>query len=116
MKKAFTIFVGFLHDFATGCWAATVLAVYWIHRLSFDSPETGIALFGLKQEFFWLGLGCAAVVLITGMGRTLTYASVGSIYGEDAEPLRRTMLVIKHVVLLTVFGSGIWWQYAMVYR
>jgi hypothetical protein len=115
MKKAFTIFIGFVHDFAAGCWGASVLAVYWVHRTE-QSGQYGDLLSGLKKEFFYLGLVCVAVVLLAGGGRTFTYASVGSVYGEDAEGLRRKMLIVKHVVLVTVFGAGIWWQYRMVFH
>lgn len=114
MKKAFTIFIGFLHDFAAGCWGATVLAVYWVHRLEMQG-EVGTIFFGLKKQFFYLGLACVAVVLLAGIGRTFTYAYIGDVYGKDAEKLRRKMLLIKHIILFLVFGSGIWWQYSMVY-
>lgn len=115
MKKAFTIFIGFLHDFAAGCWGASVLAVYWLHRIE-QSGTYGALLFGLKKQFFYLGLACAAAVLLAGMGRTFTYAYIGSVYGEDSEGLRRKMLIVKHIVLLSVFGAGIWWQYRMVFH
>ena len=112
MKKALTIVIGFLHDFAAGCWGASVLAVYWVHRLE-SRQELGALFFGLKKQFFYLGLGCVAVVLVAGMGRTFTY--VGDVYGKDAEQMRRKMLVVKHIFLLAVFGLGIWWQYTMVF-
>lgn len=114
MKKALSIFVGFVHDFAAGCWAATVIAIYWLHRLPLDRPEIKSVISPLKKEFFFLGLACVGIVLITGMGRTFTYA--GNIYGEDAEKLRRRMLIVKHIVLFSAFGAGIYWQYIMVYR
>src|SRR5512140_781497 len=98
MKKALTIFVGFLHDFAAGCWAASVLAVYWLDRIGSRQPGLKPVLDGLERQFFWAGLACVAVVLLAGMGRTFTYAYVGSVYGEDAERLRRKMLIVKHVV------------------
>lgn len=115
MKKALTIFIGFVHDFAAGCWAATVLAVYWVSRIE-TGQWTVTVFFGLKKQFFYLGLGCVAIVLLAGIGRTFTYAYIGSVYGEDAEKLRRKMLVVKHIILFAVFGLGIWWQYSMVYR
>lgn len=115
MKKAFTIFIGFIHDFAAGCWGASVMAVYWVNRIE-TGQGTGALFFGLKKQFFYLGLGCVAIVLLAGIGRTFTYAYIGSVYGEDAEKLRRNMLIIKHIVLLTVFGSGIYWQWTMVFR
>lgn len=115
MKKAFTIFIGFLHDFAAGCWAASVMAVYWIHSIALGRPEMKSVLTGLMKEFFHLGLVCVAVVLLAGIGRTFTYAYIGSVYGEESEQLRRRMLMVKHVVLLTVFGLGTWWQYMMAF-
>lgn len=116
MKKAFTIFIGFLHDFAAGCWGASVLAIYWLDRLSTQHPELAAALNGLGRRFFWAGIASTAVVFIAGMGRTFTYAYIGAVYGAEAEQMRRKMLVIKHVFLLAVFGAGIWWQYSMVFR
>ncbi|HEX9113262.1 MAG TPA: hypothetical protein VF888_02860 [Nitrospirota bacterium] len=112
MKKALTIVIGFIHDFAAGCWASTVLAVYWLSRQSVPA-ELGSMTFGLKRQFFYAGIACVVFVFATGAGRTFTY--VGGVYGKDAERLRRKMLVIKHIILVTVFGLGTWWQYTMVY-
>lgn len=113
MKKSITIFVGFIHDFAAGCWAATVLAIYWIHNLQSRNPELAQALAPLSIEFFYLGLVCVSIVLLTGMGRTFTY--IENVYGIDAEKLRKKMLIIKHILLFLIFGTGTYWQYAMVY-
>jgi len=49
------------------------------------------------------------------MGRTFTYAYIGEVYGQEAEATRRRMLIVKHVVLLAVFGAGVWWQAAMIW-
>ena len=117
MKKALTIFVGFIHDFAAGCWGATVLAVYWLHRM--EMTETGLKsvfFLDLKKQFFFFGLACVAVVLLAGIGRTFTYAYIGSVYGKDTEKLRKKMLMIKHSLLFIIFGSGIYWQYIMVFK
>ena len=115
MKKALTIIIGFVHDFAAGCWAATVLAIYWLSKQSF-SAEVGVIMLGLKKQLFWAGIACVVTVVLAGVGRTFTYAYVGSVYGEDAEKLRRRMLAVKHIILFTVFCLGIWWQYSMVFR
>ncbi len=116
MKKAITIFIGFLHDFAAGCWAASVLAIYWLDKLSTQRAELKAVFGGLERQFFWAGIVCVIVVLIGGMGRTFTYAYIGEVYGADAEKMRRKMLVIKHIVLITIFGLGIWWQYMMAFQ
>ena len=115
MKKAFTIFIGFLHDFAAGCWGASVLAVYRIHREVLERGELRVILSGLMREFFYLGLACLTLVLLAGLGRTFTYAYIGSVYGEQSEQLRRKMLIVKHIVLFSVFGAGTWWHYSMVF-
>jgi putative copper export protein len=113
LRKAFTILIGFIHDFATGCWAATLLAIFWLDRQTLPSDLTG-ALFGLKKQFFYSALACIAVIFATGAGRTFTYVS--DVYGPDAERIRRKMLIIKHIILLVVFGLGTYWQYTMVFR
>ncbi|MBU3968176.1 MAG: hypothetical protein KKG76_12535 [Euryarchaeota archaeon] len=113
MKKSITIFVGFIHDFAAGCWAATVLAIYWINNLQSRNPELTQALSPLETEFFYLGLACVGIVLLTGMGRTFTY--IENVYGEDAEKLRKKMLMVKHILLFGIFGTGTYWQYTMTF-
>jgi len=113
VKKILTILIGFIHDWAAGCWAATVLAIYWLQRQSVPVEMSGI-IFGLKKQLFYAGLICVILVFATGAGRTFTY--VEDVYGQDAEKVRRKMLIIKHIVLLIVFGSGIFWQYTMVFR
>jgi putative copper export protein len=115
MKKMITIFIGFLHDFAAGCWGATVLAIYWLDKVAAERPELLPVLSGLERQFFWAGIASTAVVLSAGMGRTFTYAYIGDVYGADAETMRRRMLLVKHVVLLSIFGLGIWWQYLVVF-
>lgn len=112
MNKAFTIIIGFVHDFAAGCWAATVLGIYWLSRQSVTA-EVGAVLLGMKRQFFWAGIVCVIIVFATGAGRTFTY--VDNVYGPEAEKRRRKLLIIKHVLLLAVFGLGIWWQYSMTF-
>ena len=113
MRKAMTVFIGFVHDLAFGSWGATVLAVFFVTHQQ-TGPELAPVLSALAQRFFWIGVGCAVVVLATGAGRGLTY--VENFYGEEAEASRRRMLIWKHVVLFVVFGVGLWWQYGMAFR
>jgi uncharacterized membrane protein len=108
-----SVIIGFIHDFASGCWAATVFAVYWINR-QVVSPEASTALEGLKKQFFYAGIICIVIIFATGAGRTFTY--VNNVYGEDSEKTRRKMLIIKHIALLIIFGAGTYWQYHMVFK
>jgi uncharacterized membrane protein len=113
MKKAFTIFIGFIHDFAAGIWLATVLAVWWIERAA--TPEVAHVLTPLQRQFFHIGLVSTAMVFLAGMGRTFTYAYIGTVYGEESEAQRRKMLMVKHIMLLSIFGAGTYWQYTMIF-
>jgi putative copper export protein len=114
LRKSITIFVGFIHDFAAGCWAATFLAIYRINDLQSKSPELAQALSPLEKEFFYIGLVCVGIVLITGMGRTFTY--IENVYGKDAEKIRKKMLIVKHILLFGIFGTGTYLQYMMAFN
>lgn len=113
MKKSIAIFVGFIHDFAAGCWLSTVLAIYWINGLHSRSPELTQALSPLEIDFFYLGLASIGIVLLTGMGRTFTY--IENVYGANDEKLRKKMLVVKHMLLFGIFGTGTYWQFTMTF-
>lgn len=112
MKNYLTIVIGFIHDFATGFWAATVLAIYWLHTQHLDNAQIANSLTHLESDLFYLGLASVGIVLITGMGRTFTY--IENVYGEGAEMMRKKMLIVKHTLLFGIFGTGIYWQYTMV--
>lgn len=114
MKKALEILIGFFHDFAAGCWAATVLVIYWLERILLKYPEFVRIIGDIQKRFFYLGLICVATVFATGAGRTFTYVS--NVYGEKSEKIRRRMLIIKHIILFIIFGFGIYWQYIMTFR
>ncbi|MBI5099405.1 MAG: hypothetical protein HZB30_09240 [Nitrospirae bacterium] len=113
MKKALTIVIGFIHDFAAGCWAATVLGVYWLSIQTVPIEIRGIML-GLKKQLFYAGIGCVILVFAMGAGRSFTY--VTDVYGPDAERIRRKMLIMKHVLLIVIFGLGTYWQYTIVFK
>ncbi len=113
MKQVLTIVNGFVHDFAAGCWAATLLAVWWLGRaMPADATAAGV-LATLQHQFFWIGIGCTAVVLATGAGRGFSY--VDNFYGAAAEARRRRLLIVKHVLLFGLFGAGTWWQFRIAF-
>lgn len=113
-KKGLEITIGFLHDFAAGCWAATVLAVYWLDKTIAEYANVTQILENIQKRFFYIGLACVATVLATGAGRTFTYVS--NVYGEDAEKIRKRLLILKHIILFIVFGVGIYWQYVITFK
>lgn len=113
-KKILTIFVGFVHDFAAGCWAATLLVVWWLERVQDEALLTLIS--EIQKEFFYIGIACIATVLVAGVGRTFSYAYIGSVYGEESERLRKKMLLVKHIILISIFSIGTYWQYTVIFR
>ena len=112
MKNTLTVIIGFVHDFASGCWAATVFAVAFLNARE-SGPEIAALLGELERSIFWIGIASIVVVFATGAGRTFTY--VDQHYGPEAERQRRRLLIIKHVVLVVVFGAGTAWQYSMAF-
>jgi len=112
VKSALTVIIGFVHDFASGCWAATVFAIAYLDGREVDTGAATL-LGELERSFFWIGIACIVVVFATGAGRTFTY--VDQHYGPEAERQRRRLLIIKHVVLVIVFGAGTAWQYIMAF-
>lgn len=112
MRQGIQIVIGFLHDFAAGGWVATMLALYWLDRQG-KAMGLGEALAGLERQFFHAALGCVAIILLTGAGRSFTY--VNQVYGQAAEATRRRLLIIKHIVLFIIFGAGMWWQFVIVF-
>ena len=113
MKRTLTIIIGFIHDFAGGCWAATVLAVYRLDKVILE-PQSQAAVRSLQNELFYIGIACTLFVFGAGAGRTFTY--VQNVYGEDAERSRRKLLMAKHVILIVTFGLGTYWQYTMIHH
>lgn len=114
MKKTLAIIIGFAHDWAAGCWGATVLGVWWLERVLARHAEVSFLLGELQRDFFWIGVACVVVVMATGAGRTFTY--VEGFYGPDAEARRRRLLIVKHVILLVLFGAGTIWQWSLAFR
>jgi uncharacterized membrane protein len=114
IKKSAVILNGFMHDFAAGIWLAAMLTIYLLHRAHLSHPEITAVLNILERRFFWVSIAAMVAVMATGAGRTFTY--VDNWYGADAERTRRRMLITKHIVLLTGFGSGYWFICGRVFH
>ncbi len=112
MNKSIKVINAYIHDFASALWLATVLVVYWTNRFT-PPPGSEDFFFEFRKEFFFIGIGSLAVILITGIGRTYTYKT--GEFGEDAEKKRKEILIVKHILGLIIYGAGTYWQYVMVY-
>ncbi|ABB30839.1 hypothetical protein GeomeDRAFT_0914 [Geobacter metallireducens RCH3] len=115
IRSIAVILNGFVHDFAAGIWLAAIASIALIHRMhQLRSPEVVAILNRLEHIFFWTSVVSMVFIMATGAGRTFTY--VDNWYGADAERVRRRMLIIKHVVLLSAFGAGYLFVYPLVFH
>ena len=109
VKKSLVILNGFVHDFAAGIWLAVITTIVLLHRAHSAHPEITGVINSLERQFFWASVVAMVLIMATGAGRTFTY--VDNWYGEDAERMRRRMLIVKHVILFGCFAAG----YSVVY-
>ena len=114
LKKTAIVLNGFIHDFATGYWLSGMIAIHFLSGFQQEFPAVASILIEIKKFFFWNTVGAVVVILVTGAGRTYTY--VDNVFGESTEQARRKLLIIKHVVLLAIFGAGGYWAYLATFR
>lgn len=114
LKKTLIVLNGFIHDFASGIWLAAIATIVLLHRTHLRETELANALNEIERQFFWGSISAMVVIMATGAGRTFTY--VENWYGENAEQVRRRMLIIKHMLLFTCFGTGYLWVWSMVFH
>lgn len=97
----------FLHDMATGTWAACVLVIAVLDPRAAAAPaEAAAALSEAMRLVLWLLLGALAVIAATG-GIRLAY------WRREAAPdevaAKRKALLVKHVAFLLAYGAGTAW-------
>jgi uncharacterized membrane protein len=113
LKKVAVVLNGFIHDFATGYWLSDLIAIYLLHGYRAGAPALAGTLATIERFFFWNAVAAAVTIFATGGMRTFTY--VDNFYGPEAEATRRKMLIIKHVLLLAIIGSGSYWAYCTAF-
>jgi len=102
----------FLHDMATGTWAAALLVVYILHgRYASVPPEAAAVLRDAAGAVFVLGLVALAVIGVTGTVR-LFYWRKQTSPGELKE--KRRALIVKHVAFTVVYGGGTVWMWTLL--
>ncbi|OGW34399.1 MAG: hypothetical protein A2X58_03255 [Nitrospirae bacterium GWC2_56_14] len=112
-KKIAVVLNGFIHDFATGYWLSSLMAIRFLHSFQGKHASVSDLLGIIERFFFWNSIGAMVAILATGAGRSFTY--VDNVFGEQTEQTRRTMLIVKHVILFLIFGAGSWWTYGMTF-
>lgn len=103
----------FLHDMATGTWAACLLVLWSLDRQLTGLPAAAQAALGGSMELvFWLLVAALAVLTVTGALRLFYWRST-----TPAQELaaKRRALIIKHIAFLVVYGGGTWWAWLLAY-
>ena len=102
----------FLHDMATGTWAACLAVLLLLSgRLTGMPAEAAAALGDAMTLVFWLLVGALVVVSATG-GIRLAYWRQQTAPEELAA--KRRALVIKHIAFFAVYGGGTVWGWLLL--
>jgi hypothetical protein len=102
----------FLHDMATGTWAAALLVMLVLHgRFSSVPAEAAAALRDAGGAVFALGLIALAAVTVTGAVRLFYWRK--QTRREDLKA-KRHALIAKHAVFAAVYGGGTAWMWTLL--
>lgn len=114
MKAWLIIINNFVHDLFTGLWISSVLVIYLVGRKAGFTQGTGLAasLQEVMKVFFWLGVFSILVIIITGIFRLFEYRSKNS---GVLEPLKKKILIIKHILLGAIFLGGTYLAYGCAF-
>ena len=102
----------FLHDMATGTWAACLLVLLVLrNQVQQMATEPASAIHAAGEVVFWLMIGALAVIAITGAIR-LSYWRAETAVGE--REAKRRALVFKHAAFAVIYGGGTWWGWVLL--
>lgn len=111
-NRYFWIVNNFLHDMATGTWAAAVLVIWLLHgRLVGMPAEAATAVGDAMRLVFTLALAALVVIGATG-GVRLGYWRRQAAPDELAQ--KRRALLVKHGIFAVVYGGGTLWLWTLV--
>lgn len=104
MKDFLIILNSFLHDMATGAWISTLFMINFIKDEELTTR--------LQGKLFILAVVCFVIVIITGIIRGVTFRYYG--WTGDVAKGRKRLLMVKHIVLGTVFLAGLYYQFNLL--
>ncbi len=110
--KAWLISINnFVHDLFTGLWCSALLTIYLLER---KAPHTSAeTMKDLMKFFFLLGIVSLLVVVITGVFRSVYYRD-----GENktVAAVKKRALIVKHILLGTLFLAGTYLAYSYTFN
>ncbi len=102
----------FLHDMATGTWAACLAVLLVLSgRLGGMPAEAAAALGDAMTLVFWILVGALVVVSATG-GVRLAYWRQQT--APDDLAAKRRLLIVKHVAFFVIYGGGTLWGWLLL--
>lgn len=99
----FVMLNNYFHDLATAVFGVSAFAAYWVLR----EEGVEVSLRSLAQKLVWLGRWSLVWVLAGGVIRALAYRDYE--WAEAAGRAQIPVLGVKHVVLVTLVGVGIFY-------
>lgn len=112
VKQYLTITNDFLHDMATGTWAACLLVVVVLSsRLSGMPTDAVAAIHSAMWAVFWLLVTALIVLTVTGAAR-LQYCR--SRFSPEVHVAKRRALIVKHIAFVVIYGAGTAWAWTLV--
>jgi hypothetical protein len=112
VRRYASITNNFLHDMATGTWAAALLVILVLHgRLASVPAAAAAALRDANSAVFMLGLIALAVITITGAVRLFYWRTQTP---PDELKEKRRALILKHVAFAVVYGGGTFWMWTLL--
>lgn len=102
----------FLHDMATGTWAACVLVLWVLNRQALGVPPSAAEALSQAAAVIWLLLlGALFVVTVTGILRLFYWRATTPASELGA---KRRALIVKHIAFLVIYGGGSYWAWTLL--
>jgi putative copper export protein len=102
----------FLHDMATGVWAACVLVVWMLAGRRVGMPAEAAAAVGdTMSSLFRLALAALVIIGATG-GVRLGYWRRQT--GANELSQKRRALLVKHALFAAIYGGGTFWLWSLI--
>jgi len=113
LKIWLIIINNFVHDLFTGLWISTILVIYLLGRkVSFAQGIPVAPVKDIMRVFFWLGIFCILMIIITGIFRSINYKFTNS---GTLGPVKKKILILKHIVLGLIFLGGTYLAYSWAF-
>jgi hypothetical protein len=105
----------FIHDMVTGLWVSSVIVISLLKIKDGSSEGVFIsaALHDVMRFFFWLGIASIVLILMTGSLRMLYFRRENAAHNRET---KKKLLIVKHVLLTTVFIGGTYLAYLYAFK